>query len=87
MSAAQTVLAKQSMESAMDNGFYLIRGLQLFVLHVSQHVVRSMQRSHLRMASADISGEADEPQAVTMPEQTLGPHLWDGGVGLRHPLG
>ncbi len=67
--------------------FYLIRGLQLFVLHVSQHVVSSMQRPHLWVAGADIRGQADEPQAVTIPEQTLGPHLWDGGVRLSHPLG
>ncbi len=67
--------------------FYLVRGMQLFVLHISQHVVSIMQRPHLWVASADICGQADEPQAVTMPEQTLGPHLWDGGVRLSHPLG
>lgn len=75
----------QSMDTVRR--LYLIRRLQLFVLHVSQHVVSSMQCPHFRVAGADIRRQADEPQAVTMPEQTLGPHLWDWGVCLRHPLG
>lgn len=66
---------------------YLIGGLQLFVLHISQHVVGSMQHTHLRVTGTDIRGQANEPQTVTMPEKTLGPHLRDGGVRLSHPLG
>lgn len=79
-----STLCSQSMETV--RWLYLIRGLQLFVLHISQHVVSSMKHPRFRVAGADICGQADEPQTVTMPEKTLGPHLWDGGVRLSHPL-
>lgn len=46
-----------------------------------------MQHPRLRVAGTDIRGQADEPQTVTMPEKTLGPHLRDGGIRLSHPLG
>ena len=65
---------------------YLIGSLQLLLLHLPQHVVSRAQSAHFRVTGPDKSRQADEPEAVAMTQQTLGPHLRHGGVGLGHPL-
>lgn len=46
-----------------------------------------MQSTHFRVTRADVRRQTDEPQTVTVPEETFRPHLRDGGVGFGHPLG
>lgn len=65
----------------------LIRGLQFLGLHFPEDVVGGAERPHLGVAHFDVRRQADEPQAVTVPEQALGPQLGDGGVLLRNLLG
>lgn len=60
----------------------LVRGLQLLRLHLPEDVVGGAKSPNLGVAHFDISWQTDEPQAVTVPEQALGPQLGDGGVLL-----
>lgn len=65
---------------------YLIWSLQLFVLHFPQHIISRTQRSHLGVAVANKSWQADKPQAVAVAKQTLGPHLRHRWICFGHPL-
>lgn len=66
---------------------HLIWSLQLLVLHLPQHIVSCAQRPNLGVAATDEARQADEPQAVAVTQQTLGPHLRHRRVSLCHPLG
>lgn len=66
---------------------YLIRGLQLLGLHLPEDVVGGAESPHLGVAHLHICWQADEPQAVAVTEQALGPQLGDGGVLLGFFMG
>lgn len=68
-------------------GVYLIRWLQLLVLHHPQDIVGCSECPHLRLARCYIGWQADKPQAMAMPQQTLGPHVRYGRICLGHALG
>lgn len=65
---------------------HLIWSLQLLVLHPPQYIVSCAQSSHLRVARPHKPRQADEPEAVTVTQQTLGPHLRHWWIGFGHPL-
>lgn len=60
----------------------LVGGLQFLRLHFPEDVVGGAESPHLGVAHLDIRRQTDEPQAVAVPEQALGPQLGDGGVLL-----
>lgn len=65
----------------------LIRGLQLLCLHLPEDVVGGAKCPYLGVANLHVSGQTDEPQAVAVTEQALGPQLGDGRVLLGYLLG
>lgn len=71
---------------ALIFGVYLVRWLQLLVLHHPQDIVGGSECPDLRVARCYIGWQADEPQAMAMAQQTLGPHVWYGRVCLGHAL-
>ncbi len=66
---------------------YLVRGLQFLCLHLPEDVVGRAKRSDLGVAHFDVRRQTDEPQAVAVTEQALGPQLGDGRVLLGYFLG
>lgn len=64
----------------------LVGGLQFLRLHFPEDVVGGAKSPHLGVAHFDIRWQTDEPQAVTVPEQALGPQLGNGGVLLCNLL-
>lgn len=65
---------------------YLIRRLQLLCLHLPENVVGGAKRPNLGVTHLDVSRQTDEPQAVAVTEQALGPKLRDGRVLLGNLL-
>lgn len=59
---------------------YLVRRVDFLDMHLPQHIISGAQCSHFRVADFNIRRQADEPQAIAMPQQTSGPHLGDGWV-------
>lgn len=66
---------------------HLVGGLQLLGLHLPQDVVRRAERPHLGVADLDVGRQADEPQAVAVAQEALGPQLGYGGVLPGYLLG
>lgn len=52
-----------------------------------EEVEGGVQRWHLSALGPDEGGEVDEPQAVAVSQQTLGPHVRHGAVLLGLFLG
>lgn len=57
---------------------YLVGGLQFLSLHLPKDIVGSAKRPHLGVAHLHVCWQTDEPQAIAVTEQALGPHLGDG---------
>lgn len=66
---------------------YLVRGLQFLCLHLPEDVVGGAKCPHLGVAHLHVCWQTDEPQAVAVTEQALGPQLGDGRVLLGYLLG
>lgn len=66
---------------------YLVRGLQLLGLHLPEDIVGGAEGPHLGVAHLHVCWQADEPQAIAVTEQALGPQLGDGGVLLGFLMG
>lgn len=66
---------------------HLVRQHHLAVLHVFEDVVRRVQRAHLGALRPDEGGQVDEPEAVTVTQQALGPHVRHRRVLLSSLLG
>lgn len=66
---------------------YLVGGLQFLRLHLPEDVVGGAKCPHLGVAHLHVRWQTDEPQAVAVTEQALGPQLGDGGVLLGYLLG
>lgn len=66
---------------------YLIRQHRLAVLQVFEDVVGCVQRANLGGLCPDEGGQVDEPEAVTVTKQALGPHVRNHGVFVSLLLG
>ena len=70
-----------------EQPMYLIGGLQLLCLHLPEDIVGSAKCSHFGVTHFHVCRQTDEPQAVAVTEQALGPQLRDGRVLLSYLLG
>lgn len=61
---------------------YLVWRLQFLGLHLPEDVVGGAKRAHLGVAHLHVRWQTDEPQAVAVTEEALGPQLGDGRVLL-----
>lgn len=66
---------------------YLVWWLQFLSLHLPQDVVGGAKCPNFGVTHLHVRWQTDEPQAVAVTEQALGPHLGDGRVLLGYLLG
>lgn len=66
---------------------HLVWEHHLACLHVLEDLVGSVQGAHLGALCPDKGGQVNEPEAVAVAQQALGPHVGHRGVLLRALLG
>lgn len=66
---------------------HLVWQHHLAVLHVFEDIIGRVQGANLGALRSNKGGQVDEPEAVTVTQQALGPHVRDSRVLLSSFLG